>query len=315
MKTVSEALTSLLNNTVDKFYPADLFIITLANSGTVLRYTSHDTDLIVGSNRYYSKNIGRKGTKISVGTSVDELEVDIYPDDNWVVDGVPIIEALQNGVLDGAYLQLDRVFASSAWNVSLNFDEIENVDTVANIDFPSGPFIPSISSDYVLEKLFLGRVDAPEIYSTSAQLKAKSLMQLLNINMPRNLIQSTCGNTLYDSVCGLTRSSYAVTSSVTSTSTATIIYASGLTQTAGYFNQGVIQFTSGLNSGLKRTVKTHASGGVLTMILYFPSAPAIGDTFTIVPGCDKTMATCKNTFNNLANYRGMPYVPLPETTI
>jgi hypothetical protein len=299
MKTASEALISLLNNTVDKFYPADLFIITLANSDTVLRYTSHDTDLIIGSDRYYSKNIDRKGTKTSAGTSVDELEVDVHPDNNWTVDGVPIIQALQNGVFDNAYLQLDRVFAPSAWDTTIT----------------SGSFIPSISSDYVLEKQFLGRVDTPEIYGTSAQLKVKSLMQLLNINMPRNLIQSTCGNTLYDSVCGLIRATHAVTSSVTSTSTAAIIYASGLTQAAGYFSQGVIQFTSGANSGLKRTIKTHASGGVLTMILYFPSAPEIGDTFTVVPGCDKTMATCKNTFNNLANYRGMPYVPLPETTI
>jgi hypothetical protein len=299
MKTASEALISLLNNTVDKFYPADLFIITLANSDTVLRYTSHDTDLIIGSDRYYSKNIDRKGTKTSAGTSVDELEVDVHPDNNWTVDGVPIIQALQNGVFDNAYLQLDRVFAPSAWDTTIT----------------SGSFIPSISSDYVLEKQFLGRVDTPEIYGTSAQLKVKSLMQLLNINMPRNLIQSTCGNTLYDSVCGLIRATYAVTSSVTSASTAAVIYASGLAQTAGYFSQGVIQFTSGANSGLKRTIKTHASGGALTMILYFPSAPAIGDTFTVVPGCDKTMATCKNTFNNLANYRGMPYVPLPETTI
>jgi uncharacterized phage protein (TIGR02218 family) len=292
MKTASAALINLLNTTVDKFYMADLFTITL-NNGSIFRYTNHDINLTVGGNLYLSVPIERGSLSNSAGINVDELEITIHADDNFTISGTPIIQLFQTGTFDNAYLQLDRVFSPTPWT------------------FP----MPNISSDYVLSKQFLGRIDTPEIYSTTATLKAKSLTQLLNLKMPRNLIQSTCGNTLYDGTCGLTRATYQVNSYVTAESTATIIYASGLTQTAGYFSQGVIEFTSGTNLGLKRTVKTHAASGILTMILYFPNAPAINDTFTIVPGCDKSMATCQNTFNNLRNYRGMPFVPLPETTL
>lgn len=38
-----------------------------------------------------------------------------------------------------------------------------------------------------------------------------------------------------------------------------------------------------------------------------PIAP--GDTFLIAAGCDKQFSTCKAKFDNLANFRGFPYVP------
>jgi hypothetical protein len=32
----------------------------------------------------------------------------------------------------------------------------------------------------------------------------------------------------------------------------------------------------------------------------------------VYKGCDKTTATCAGRFNNLANFRGYPFVPPPE---
>jgi uncharacterized phage protein (TIGR02218 family) len=39
------------------------------------------------------------------------------------------------------------------------------------------------------------------------------------------------------------------------------------------------------------------------------NAPATGDAFTVYFGCDHTQFTCTNKFNDLANFRGFPYVP------
>ena len=43
-----------------------------------------------------------------------------------------------------------------------------------------------------------------------------------------------------------------------------------------------------------------------------PFAPMTGDAFTVYAGCDHTQGTCQNRFNNLANFRGFPYVPPPQ---
>jgi len=36
---------------------------------------------------------------------------------------------------------------------------------------------------------------------------------------------------------------------------------------------------------------------------------AIGDSFEIQAGCDKTFETCINRFNNAINFRGEPHMP------
>ena len=44
-----------------------------------------------------------------------------------------------------------------------------------------------------------------------------------------------------------------------------------------------------------------------------PNVPAVGDTFSVFPGCDKTKTTCAGKFSNIARFRGFPFVPVPET--
>jgi hypothetical protein len=41
----------------------------------------------------------------------------------------------------------------------------------------------------------------------------------------------------------------------------------------------------------------------------------VGDEFQLLPGCDRTLATCTNVFNNSAHFGGFPYIPTPETAV
>jgi Uncharacterized conserved protein (DUF2163)/Phage conserved hypothetical protein BR0599 len=88
--------------------------------------------------------------------------------------------------------------------------------------------------------------------------------------------------------------------------------------TSGWFALGQIIFTSGACKGLTRLISGHASGtggGVLTVLPPLPVAPAAGDTFSALPGDDRTIASCGGKFNNLAMFGGTPYVPLPEMSV
>ena len=131
--------------------------------------------------------------------------------------------------------------------------------------------------------------------------------------MPTNLIASSCINTLYGPACTLSKATYTSAGAVSTGTNGATTFSSNLAQATGYFDLGYILFTSGANNGLQRTVKTFVSGGNVTVVSPFPSAPANGDTFTITAGCTHTQAICQSKFNNLANFRGFPYVPPPET--
>jgi hypothetical protein len=82
----------------------------------------------------------------------------------------------------------------------------------------------------------------------------------------------------------------------------------------GYFSYGRVTFTSGANSGYTLEVKSF-SPGVVTLTLPPPFPIAVGDTYSIVAGCDRLFGTCKSRFNNVVHFRGEPYIPGPDTLL
>lgn len=75
-----------------------------------------------------------------------------------------------------------------------------------------------------------------------------------------------------------------------------------------FYRLGEIKITSGDHSGQRRMIRTVASGQI-KVAYEFPGEIASGITFDIYPGCDKTPETCRQHFNNEANYLGFLYIP------
>lgn len=76
----------------------------------------------------------------------------------------------------------------------------------------------------------------------------------------------------------------------------------------GYFDFGVITFTSGNNSGLSMEVRSYVPKQI-TLQLPMPYPLQVGDTYTMHAGCDKSVTTCHDRFSNVVNFRGEPYLP------
>ena len=91
------------------------------------------------------------------------------------------------------------------------------------------------------------------------------------------------------------------------------VVASGLGDFADdWFAAGRLTWTSGAKAGRSERVagSRAATGG--TRVSYWTSTvtrPAIGDTFEIVTGCDKSFGTCRSKFGNALNFRGFPHLP------
>lgn len=79
-------------------------------------------------------------------------------------------------------------------------------------------------------------------------------------------------------------------------------------QTMGYFDGGRVTWLTGANAGLSMEVKTWDGTDALVLFLPEPYDIEDGDTFTIVPGCDKRIPTCV-AFGLILNFGGEATVP------
>jgi uncharacterized phage protein (TIGR02218 family) len=298
MKTASVNLINLLNAVragTRNLYMCNLYIFQLVGAGVqsldgpTIRYTDHDVDIVVDGNTYKSMTIGKGDILEKTGCDVDDCKINIFYDNTVTISGgATLFNALQSGAFDGAQVTIYRLFNPNPWV------------------YPQTP----IAVDYMLLR-FIGRMDVESCKINSAELTIKSYTELLNVQVPVNLYMPNCLNTLYGPVCTLNQTSFAVSGTITSSSTNHILNTS-ISQATGYFDLGRMTFTSGQNSGAMRTIKTQTNG-TLTMANYWGFVPQIGDAFTIYPGCDLTKSTCQTKFSNLIHFKAFPFIPQPET--
>ncbi len=77
---------------------------------------------------------------------------------------------------------------------------------------------------------------------------------------------------------------------------------------SGYFEHGVIEFTTGDNAGYHMEVRSYSEGQI-TLALPLPFTPQVGDEYILIAGCDKQFATCRDRYSNQLNFRGFPHLP------
>jgi uncharacterized phage protein (TIGR02218 family) len=286
MKSTTTAVISAINaaraSADSELAFAECFTFALA-SGTTLAWTNVDLPVTYNGATFSATGPLVQGLKykVSVGLEVDKQQIIIAARPTDLISGSPILNAIREGAFDGAAVQRDRVFLSAI----------------------GGTVIGGVT-------LFHGRVSTIDhVGRTQAQITVASDLVVLDYDMPRNLYSPTCVHTLYDSGCGVIRGTYSASGAVGSGSSAGLINTS--VAAVGHA-QGSIVFTSGANANVRATVKSVVPGASLSLMYPLPSAPATGDGFTVASGCDHTRGTCQGRFNNLANFRGFPFVPPPQ---
>lgn len=149
--------------------------------------------------------------------------------------------------------------------------------------------------------------------SRTAEGQYKTELRGLAQRLSQNIVRtygSSCDAELGDARCGIELLALTVSGEVTAVSSNrrfTALISSGSPDyAAGEFDGGLITWTSGDNESFSMEVKkdTLGSPGEVDLYLPMPRDIAIGDTFTMRPGCDKSAAMCKGRFGNLINFRG-----------
>jgi uncharacterized phage protein (TIGR02218 family) len=136
------------------------------------------------------------------------------------------------------------------------------------------------------------------------------------LNQPRGrLYQRSCDAQFGDERCGLDATAAAMrgTGVVTAARSPRALVAAGLAAYAPrWFEAGRLVWTGGANAGAVVAVRAHARTATTAALdLWEPMPEPIspGDAFTVTAGCDKALATCRDKFANVLNFRGFPDLP------
>lgn len=284
MRPAPPELIALLDS--GEFVHADLYEISL-RSGQVIRMTSADIDLTVDGLTYTHALIKGGRLRLVRGLEVDEGEFAWTPGQGQAVNGVPMRDAVLRGLMDRAMVARRRAFMPD-WASP-----------------PAGSLM-----------LFLGEVADAQLAGPSITLQVNSLLALLNANIPAQVYQASCRHLFGSAACGVDVAALTIESAVGAGSGKAVLLCD-IDSPAHYWQHGRVLITSGANAGVSRSVKS-SSPGRLDLTGPFPFLPAEGDTFTLYPGCDKTLtengaATGCGRYNNRTRYGGYPWVPVPET--
>lgn len=267
-------------------YKADLFTYTL-KSGQVFRWGTFDQPVTYGGQTWTAAGPMMSRSRLSIRNSVEvpELDMKLLVRDSDTINGRNIKEQIQNGVFDGATVEMDRVFMPKKGDTSLG-----------------------------LVLMFLGRQSPANVKADVISLTAKGDNVLMNQQVPKNVYQTTCLHTFCDAGCTLSAAAFTITNAAGGSTTAGNIVWGSLPGAPALYTLGRITFTSGPAAGQVRTVKFSANTGIVPAYP-FDNTPLPGDTFSILQGCDRTQATCTTTFANEQHFRGFPYVPPAEMAI
>lgn len=247
--------------------------------GQAFRFTSHDADLVVSGATYRAgPGLEVSDLVLTAGLAPDNLELRILYADNAITRA-----DLLAGRWDGATF---RLFAVNYADIAAGTNEILTGTT---------------------GEVRVAREDA-------FTLELRGLKQALQ--RTRGIVtQKTCRHRLGDAGCGVNLTPYTRTGTVSSATSTRVFTSSGLaagspTFAAGWFREGVITFTSGLNAGLSRKVKDYSLAGQISCLAPFPFTVSTGDAFSIVAGCGKRLEEdCRDKFSNVLNFGGEPHLP------
>jgi uncharacterized phage protein (TIGR02218 family) len=248
--------------------------------GTQFFFTSHDAPLIVDGDTYISSaGFSNSAIENKSDLSVDNQDIQGVFDD----DSITLFD-LRAGAFDYADIFIFVV----NWQ-----------------DTSQGPL--------KMRRGKLGEcISSPQGWFT---VELRGMTQLLQQQIVE-LYGPVCRADLFDSRCALDKTNYVTlghVSVVTDQTHITVVLdtLSGIyTASDAWFKYGALQYLTGQNTGKAVEVKTwnHTAN---TFEFYVPAGYPItvGDTFQVIPGCDKTRDTCKNVFNNILNMRAEPDLP------
>lgn len=250
-------------------------------TGAVVRLTHHPRNLTMSNGEVYLTGSGYEFTGYSASSGFSPAMVDLEG-----IAGIAGIgrDELASGMYDNARAYL---FATT-WNSPVEDEE---------------PITASI----------LGKTT---LLDERYRIEDMALVDALNQSVGMSY-QPACPKTFGGQEfagCKIDLAALTVTGTLTHKTSNLIVRDSARTEAADYFAAGTIEITSGDNAGLRpKEIKAYAADGTITIYESFHYPLAVGDTYTLIPGCRKRLEDCRDKWNNVVNFGGFSFVPTSST--
>lgn len=246
--------------------------------GQVFGFTSVDKNLIYDGQLYMAAT--------GFTPSAVEGQIDL---------AVPNLELV--GLLDSESITVEDLLAGKWDGASVEIFEVNYADLT------QGRMILQVGN--------IGNVTAG---SSGFKAEGRGLSQFLQQPVGE-VYTPACAANLGDSRCGVSLTALTEVGAVTAVESWREFTDSGRGEASDYWGGGVVEWLTGLNAGLRMEVANFAAG-VFTLHMMMPYEVAVGDTYSVIPGCRKRRdEDCFTKFNNVVNFRGFPDVPLNDKII
>jgi hypothetical protein len=317
--------------------------------GQVFGFTDHDQDIEFGGLTYdAATSYNRTATADNAGFSVSNMVIESILDSSLITEDDIIaglwdysqVEIRNVNWKDRRVLHISGVTKANPGVITTREPhELTTGDTVtvSNVGgmtelngntytvtvITSTTFSIGVSTTGYTTYLNLGEVRIPESswgyrkgrigeVNTSGQMFAAELLGLAK-KLEKPLVRPylpSCPAALGDTECGVNLASYTITGTIESVDTTGLVItdATNITAAANTYAYGLLTMTSGDSSGYSMEVKS-STVGTVTLQQRLPFGISAGDTYSLVQGCDKSPSTCRDTYNNVINFRGFPHIP------
>lgn len=245
--------------------------------GVVMGFTDHDQDLAFDGQIYEaSTGMDAQALDMSTGLSVDNSEA---------VGALSSVGLTEEDILAGRY---DGAEVALYW----------------------------VNWKNVAERMQMFRGSLGEMRQRGAlfEIELRGLAETLNRPIGRAFVK-TCDLALGAPKCGVDVSdpAFAVSLTLSQPMEGTLLRLGEIGAYAErWFAHGEIRWTGGANAGTRGIIKEDLGYGETRRIeLWQEPAQRVGmgDTFTLIAGCDKRARTCQEKFSNIINFRGFPDMP------
>lgn len=239
--------------------------------GLVLGFTDHDCDLVVDGLTYIASS-GMTPSAVSAHLSLKVDELDIA--------GMLSSDVIkQNDIIDGLYDYAEMSF------FLVNYQDV----TQGKINLRTG---------------WMGEIS---LKGQQFVAEVRGLTQAMQQTIG-DIYSAGCRAAFADSRCTVNAANFTVTGTVSAVNGVAGFTDNNRTQPDGYFTLGVVTILSGALAGAKIEIKEYSNKQFI-FALPLRVNLAVGDSYSAVAGCDKSLETCITRFSNAINFRGEPHVP------
>jgi uncharacterized phage protein (TIGR02218 family) len=260
-----------------------LWLLKRELDGLMLGFTSLDRELIVDGQVYHPGGFEPTAMNNSSDMNVDGADVEGHLDERYVIDGTldpDDVFITEEDVLGGKWDKAQVWLMRTNWRAPE-----EGVEIMCRGD--------------------LGEIQTTDGFRAELRGLCQALQQMVGLNC-----EPACNHTFGDRMCGVNKSDHTYRGSVTQASPDNDLFRDASRQeAAGAYDGGEFRWLTGANAGFRCEVKTVINGGTVLQEL-MPFSIAVGDTYSIVKGCNKIRdEDCLLKFDNVINHGGFADLP------